>query len=900
MTATTFALLMDGSTVEIRHAGPQDAEAVRAMHAALSPENAYLRFFSLSPLNAEREARRVCRDPGPDHAALLAWLGGELAGVASYEPTAEPGVAEIAFAVPDHLHGRGIATLLLEHLVSIARQRGLRAFTGETLTENTAMLDVFAHAGLPVQRKMADGDVQLTFPLPCDEADQRLDHYLDSVAARESRADVASLRHLLRPDSIAVIGASRRRGSPGREILHNIVTGGFGGAVYPVNPHGRSMEGLACLPSVADLPEQVDLAVIAVPAPAVPAVAADCGRKGVRSLVVITSGLGTEGADLLAICRRHGMRLVGPNCFGIAVPGLGLDATFAASRLLAGEAGLVVQSGGVGVSFLEHLSRLGIGVSSFVSVGDKYDVSSNDLLTWWEQDGQTRLAVLYMESFGSPRKFARTARRVGSTMPVLTVISGRSAAGQRAAASHTAAAATPLVTQEALFAQAGIVAAQSLGELVEAAALLASQPLPAGDRVAVVSNAGGAGVLAADACADHGLHVVTLDKATQRRLRKLLPPGAAVAGPVDTTAAVGVDAFRSCLEETAADDGVDAVLVVTVPTAIADLTEALRTAQVTKPLAAAPLDQPEAVQMLPRSAAGSPSANGETTPGAASPRTIPAYAYPEGAARALSHAAGYRAWRERQRGRVPELDEIHPAEARRLVLAYLAGHPAGGWLPATAVADLLACYDIPLVTTRTAASEEEAVSTAAALGGPVVLKAAADGLVHKTDAGAVRLDLHGEDEVRAAFGELSASFGSKLNGVLVQPMLSGGVELLVGVVQEPVFGPLVVFGLGGVATEVLDDYAARLTPLTDTDADDLIHGVHAAPLLFGHRDRAAVDTAAVTGILLRVSRLADDVPEIAELDLNPVIARPDGALVVDARVRISPAQPQDPFLRKLR
>jgi predicted CoA-binding protein/GNAT superfamily N-acetyltransferase len=358
MTAVVFALLTDGGTVEIRVATSQDEDAVREMHAALSAENAYLRFFSLSPLNAEREARRICREPGADHAALLAWLGDELAGVASYELTGTPGTAEIAFAVPDHLHGRGIATLLLEHLVSIARQRQVKAFTAETLAENTAMLKVFADAGLPVQRKLVDGDVRPTFPLPRDEGDRRLGDYLDSVAARESRADVASLRHLLRPDSVAVIGASRRRGSAGREILHNIVTGGFTGPVYAVNPHGQSMEGVHCLPSVADLPEHVDLAVIAVPAPAVPGVAAECGRRGVRSLVVITSGLGAAGADLLAVCRRHGMRLVGPNCFGIAVPGLGLDATFGAGQPRAGVAGVVVQSGGVGVSFLEHLSRL--------------------------------------------------------------------------------------------------------------------------------------------------------------------------------------------------------------------------------------------------------------------------------------------------------------------------------------------------------------------------------------------------------------------------------------------------------------------------------------------------------------------------------------------------------------
>jgi acyl-CoA synthetase (NDP forming)/RimJ/RimL family protein N-acetyltransferase len=900
MTAATFALLMDGSTIEICPATPQDEDAVREMHAALSPENAYLRFFSLSPLNAEREARRICREPGADHAALLAWLSGELAGVAGYELTGTAGTAEIAFAVPDHLHGRGIATLLLEHLVSIARQRQVKAFTAETLAENTAMLKVFADAGLPASRRLVDGDVQLTFPLPRDEADRHLSDYLDSVAARESRADVASLRHLLRPDSVAVIGASRRRGSPGREILHNIVTGGFTGPVYAVNPHGQSMEGLHCLPSVADLPEHVDLAVIAVPAPAVPEVAAECGRRGVRSLVVITSGLGPAGADLLAICRRHGMRLVGPNCFGLAVPGLGLDATFDADHPRAGVAGVVVQSGGVGVSFLEHLSRLGIGVSSFVSVGDKYDVSSNDMLTWWEQDGLTRLAVLYVESFGSPRKFARTARRVGRRMPVLTVISGRSVAGQRAAASHTAAAATPLVTQEALFAQAGIIACHSLGELTGAAALLASQPLPAGNRVAVISNAGGAGVLAADACGDHGLQVATLSRPVQRRLSGLLPPGAAVAGPVDTTAAVSVDAFRSALEEIAADEGVDAVLAVTVPTAIADLSEAVRTAEVTKPLAAALLEQPEDVRMLPLSGSASAAGGGRATDEAGPPRAIPAYAYPEGAARALGHAAGYHAWLGRQQGRVPELEGTRPDDVRALISSFLLASPEGGWLPAAAVADLLSSYRIPLVPTRTANGAAQAVAAAAAFGGPAVLKAEVAGLVHKSDAGAVKLDLHGEHEVRTAYDELAATFGSKLDRVLVQPMLGSGVEVLVGVVQEPVFGPLVVFGLGGVATEVLADHTARLTPLTNADADRMIHDVHAAPLLLGHRGSAAVDTAALADVLLRVSRLADDVPEIAELDLNPVIARPDGLQTVDARIRVAPSHPRDPFLRRLR
>jgi len=840
MITARYVLLSDGSTALIRPATPADHEAVRAMHAAMSQSNQYLRFFSLSPRNAETEAGRVCREPGPDHAALLAWLGDRLVGVASYEPTRAPGIAEVAFAVPDDMHGRGIATLLLEHLVSAGRERGLRAFTAEALAENRAMLGVFADAGLPVHRRLADGVMELTFPIPAGDEDRSLDEYLYSVAARESRADVASLRPLLRPGSVAVAGASRRRGTMGREILHNIVTGGFTGGVYPVNPRARSLDGLPCLASVDDLPEGVDLAVLAMPAATVVDVADRCGRRGVRSLVVITSGLGERGPDLLAVCRRYGMRLVGPNCFGIAVPPFGLDATFGAAHPAPGAVGLVVQSGGIGVSLLAHLTALGLGVSSFASVGDKYDVSSNDMLTWWERDGETKLAILYVESFGSPRKFARTARRVGQRMPVLTVVGGRSAVGRAAAATHTSAAETPLVTQQALFGQAGIIAVPNLGELVEAAALLAAQPLPAGDRVAIVSNTGGAGVLAADACGDHGLRVPVLGAATRQRLASLLPSGAAVRNPVDTTPAAGHDVFRACLEQVAADDGIDAVLAVTVPTALADLSRALRAAHVAKPLAAAILDQRDTVRLLARD-----ERQGSRT---AVPAAIPAYAFPEGAARALGQAAAYRAWRGRQRGQIPELGRMRTADARACLTAFLRAHPDGGWLPQAAAADLLGCYEIPFAPGTPTGP------------GPAAGPAATGGT----------------------------------------PVPRGGVEVLVGVVTEPVFGPLVVFGLGGVAARVLDDRAARLTPLTDADADDLIRGGQAAPLLLGQRGTPPVDTAALAGVLLRVSRLAGDLPEVAELELNPVVATAGGARATAARIRVGPAEPRDPFLRQLR
>jgi acyl-CoA synthetase (NDP forming)/GNAT superfamily N-acetyltransferase len=881
-----YALLADGATIEIRAATGADFEAVWQMYRSMSPDNIYRRFFSLSTSAAVEQAKRVCREPSADHATRLAWLDGELVGVASYECAQPPVTAEIAVAVADRAHHRGIATLLLEHLVSAGREQGVRTFTAEVLAENSEMLQVFADAGLQARRTWADGLAELTFDLPGSAADPGWQSYLDAVANREGHADAASLRHVFAAESVAVIGASRNPRAVGRAILHNIVTGGYAGRVYPVNPLARELEGVPCLPSAVALPPSVDLAVVAVRPEAVLGVAEECGKRGVRSLVVITAGLDSAAkADLLACCRRHGMRLIGPNCFGIAVPGLGLDATFGASHPAAGQAGLAVQSGGVGAALGNQLSRLGIGVSSFASLGDKCDVSGNDLLMWWEEDPATKMAMLYLESFGNPRKFSRTARHVGATMPVLTVHAGRSEAGQRAATSHTAAAATSLVTREALFEQAGIIATRDIGELLETAALLASQPVPGGGRVAIVSNAGGAGVLAADACADAGLHAVVLDSQVQAEIRRWLPAGAEVTGPVDTTATVTPETFRRCLELIAADDGVDAILALAVPTAIADLAPAVCSADLSKPVALVLLDQADAVRLLPSQVKGH--------------APVPAYAYPKSAARALGHAARYGAWRAQTPGQVPQFADLRTDDARALIHGFLERSPDGGWLSPDQVDALLRCYGITQVTTRPVASEQAAVEAAAQFGGPVVLKADVPGLVHKTDAGAVQLDLHGAEEVRAAYRALAARFGTRMSAALVQPMITGGTEVIIGVVSEPVFGPLVVFGLGGVATDVLADRAARLTPLTDTDSAAMIRSIRAAPLLLGHRGAPAADLPALQDLLLRVARLADDLPQIAELDLNPVIARPDGIHVVDARVHLWPAHSRDPYLRRL-
>ncbi|MCL2729159.1 MAG: GNAT family N-acetyltransferase, partial [Actinomycetia bacterium] len=638
--AGAYVLLADGTTALIRQPTAADREAVREMHESMSPENSYLRFFSLDRRAPAREAERVCRQPGPDHATLLATCDGTVAGVASYEVTPGTTTAEVAFAVADTMHHRGIATLLLEHLVSLARARHLTAFTADTLGENMAMLQVFRDAGLPVRRKREDGTIAVTIPLPADDAGGQMDAYLDTVSVRERFAGVESLRPVFAPGTVAVIGASRRPGTVGRAVLGNIRDGGYVGGLYAVNPHATEIDGIRCFPSVADLPETPDLAVVAVPGPAVPGVADECGQAGVRGLVVLTAGLGAAAsAALLAVCRRHGIRLIGPNCFGIAVPALGLDATFAASRPARGTVGLVMQSGGVGFAIVEQLSRLGIGISSFASVGNKLDVSSNDMLMWWESDGVTELAVLYIESFGNPRKFARTARRVGGKMPVLTVHAGRSTDGQRAAASHTAAVASPMISREALFGQAGIIATRTLGELVDAAALLATQRPPSGRTVAIVSNVGGAGVLAADACADLGLAVHHPHAPVRRKLEALVPGGGAVTGPVDTTATVPSAAFRQVLETLSADEDVDALIVPVLPTAATgDLEAAIADAAVTVPLAAVRLGQAESVRLL------------ESRCG-----RVPVYATPDAAAAAVARAAAYGTWRAARREPVPVL-----------------------------------------------------------------------------------------------------------------------------------------------------------------------------------------------------------------------------------------------------
>ncbi|MEV0912561.1 bifunctional acetate--CoA ligase family protein/GNAT family N-acetyltransferase [Streptomyces hokutonensis] len=887
---TVHALLADGTTVCIRPVEAGDHDQLQGLYEEMSPENLRLRFFGVSRRSAEMAADRACR-PHPGYRALLAETQGRVIGLAEYDTGGTGTAADISIAVADGLHHRGVGTLLVEHLVSAARAEGVTTFTADALSENREILRLFADLGLRTARHFEGPEMRCTIELDEDE------NYLSATEARGRAADVASLVPLLRPDAVAVVGAGRKAGSVGRAILHHLKAGGFTRRLFAVNPAATSILGVPSYPSVSALPKTPDLVVVAVPAAAVPATAEECGKAGARALLVVTAGLDPAQAEALtAACRTYGMRLVGPNCLGVSNtdPELSLDATFAANHPSPGTAGIAVQSGGVGIALLDGLSRLGIGVSTFASLGDKFDVSGNDMLQWWESDGTTDLALLHLESFGNPRAFSRTARRVTRRMPVLTVDAGRTEAGRRAAASHTAAAATRTMTRGALFTQAGITATRSVGELLESAALLHSQPLPTGSRVVIVTNAGGAGVLSADACAEAGLSLPTPTPELVDDLLAVLPEGAAIGNPIDATAAVSEEQLKDCVDRVMRHAGVDAVLVALVPTAVAeatgdDLVRALTqaTGHRPKPVAVVRLEQALPVELL------------DTTDG----RTVPAYAEPQAAARALAHAAQRAAWLARPAGTIPDLDGVETARAHSVVEAYLAANPDGGWLGPRQCAELLGCYGIPQLAWAWAETEDDAVLAADRMRGAdgrVVMKAHWSGLLHKSEQHAVHLDLRGDAQVRAAFRDLETRFAGLLTGVVVQPLAERGTELFAGVVQDQVFGPLVLFGLGGTATEILADHTARLAPLTDHDVHDLITAPRCAPLLFGAHGSRPVDLEGLEQLLLRLSRMASDLPQLAEADFNPVLAAPGGVSVLDARVRLLPRRPQDPYLRRLR
>ena len=861
-------ILRDGATLRLRSPLPEDAEALLEFFRGLSQQSLYSRFHGVPQIDLRLVEPLIAADR-QEAAALIGSIDERIVAVANFVRLRDPKAAEVAFAVADEHQRRGIGTRLLEQLASRAGALGIERFVAVVLPDNRRMLGVFEAVGFEITRDVAGGEVELRFPIAPTE------RYLERVESRDHLAVVASLQPFFEPESVAVVGASPRRGSIGGELFRNVLAADFTGAAYPVNRRGESVAGVKGYATVEDIPDPIDLVVICLPGERVLDAAESALGKGVHALCVISAGfaeMGSEGAErqerLLALVRAHGARLIGPNCLGIASAGPRLNATFAAKAPRWGSIGFSSQSGALGLAVIEAAEGRGIGLSAFVSIGNKADVSSNDLLERFEDDAGTNLIALYLESFGNPRKFARIARRVSRSKPILALKSGRTSAGAKAAGSHTAALTSSDAAVEAIFHQAGVIRAETLEELVDVAALLSTQPLPLGRRVALLTNAGGLGILAADACEGAGLELATLAEETAARLAELLPEEASVANPIDMLGSATASTYEGVLPVLLEDRAVDAVLVLFVPpvTATADqvaLAVARASKGAEKPVLAAVMD-----------ARGIPQALVEAG--------VATFTYPESAVRALGRSAARAEWLRRPSGFVPELDGVDRGAARELVSGALRDAP-DVWLDPEETRALLMAYGIPVVEQRLAGTPDEAAEAAAELGFPVVVKTAVAG-VHKTETGGVALDLQNEHDVR----EAAARIGGP---VLLQPMRSGSAELLAGLVQDDLFGPLVALGPGGVLAELIGEAGVRIAPLTDVDARELVLEGKTGALVRGYRGKPPADADAVADVVHRLSALGEDLAEVAELDLNPLIVGPDGCVAVDARVRVRRSEP---------
>jgi acetate---CoA ligase (ADP-forming) len=861
-------ILRDGRTLRLRSPRHSDRGDLTAFLAALSPASMSSRFHAA--VRPRGELIEQYLDPDwRGRGALIAELagpaGGRVVALGSYDRLRDPAGAEVALAVADDLQGIGIGTRLLEQLAGRAAENGIARLMLEIQTGNVPMIGVVRDAGFPFASTTRGGVIEMTVQIGGTgvRSDRQDEH--DHVAV------VASLTRFLAPESVAVYGASARRGTVGGELFHNLRKAGFSGRLYPVNRSGAAVDGVPARATLAGADGPVDLAVICVPGDSVLDAVADALASGVRAICVVSAGFaeaGGEGADrqdaLLALVRAYGARLVGPNCLGVFSASHCVDATFAAHAPLAGSVGFASQSGALGLAVVEQARGRGLGLSAFVSLGNKADVSSNDLLEYWEDDPATSVIALYLESFGNPERFGRIARRVARTKPVLALKGGTTPAGARAAASHTAALASSGAATDALFRQAGVLRAQTLSEFLDAALMLSTQPLPAGPRVAVVTNGGGLGILFADACAAAGLELPEPSPATHALLASATPAEGSIGNPVDLLGSASAETFAATLGPLLAASEFDAVCVLFAQPAftaagdvIAALEHAVATAPERKPVVAVLLSEEQTDVR--------PSIDGVTL-----------FSSPEAAASALGFAARRTAWLRRPHGVVPDLRNVDRAAGRAVVEGALEG-AAEAWLDADQSSRLLDAYGIPLARGIVAGSPEEAAAAATVLGGPVAVKSALPG-AHKTETGGVALNLVGSEEAGAAAERIGGP-------VLVQPMIEG-VELIAGIARDVTFGPLVALGLGGVFTELLGLTSLAVAPLTDVDAGDMVTAGPVGRLAAGFRGMPPLDQRALTDLLHRLSALAVDIPEVVELDLNPVLARADGCTAVDQRIRV--------------
>ncbi len=892
-------VLRDGGTAVLRPIRGDDAERLVAFYSRVSDESKYLRFFAPYPRLSASDVARFTRVDHRDRVAFILTVADEMIAVGRYDRMGRR-EAEVAFLVEDSHQGRGVGSVLLEHLAQAARENGIERFVAEVLPENHRMAGVFGEAGYHVEGELDDG-VQ-TYALEIEPTSMSL----EVMAAREHRAEARSVERLLTPTSVAVVGASRSRNKVGQALVRNLVLGGFTGPVYAVNPTARAVAGVPAYPTVHDIPGDVDLAVVAVPADAVHEVVVDSARKGMHGLIVVSSGFAETGRagrdrqrELARLARSYGMRVIGPSALGVinTDPRLSLNASLAPVVPARGRVGFFCQSGELGTVILETVARRGIGLSTFVSAGNRADVSGNDLMQYWGEDPATEVVLLYLESIGNPRKFSRVARRLAQGKPIVAMRSGRFTQG--VPLGHTVhRTAVPQAAIDAMFRQAGVVLVDTLDAMLDVAQVLAYQPLPAGSDIAIVGNSDPLAILAADAAAEAGLTVV----------RQCAPLGP------DATA----DDFERALRDVTADEHVDSVVAVYVSPVDVDGAEV---AQVIARVGAES-EKPVVVTFLGSYGVPEPLRRYDED-GVAARGSVPSYSTPEAGVRALAKVTAYAEWRSQPRGRIPPLDDIDERQARSVISGVLAENPAGADLEDDQLDALLACYGIEVWPAYAVTSLEDAVSTGKRLGWNVVLKATTPHLRQRPDLAGVWRNIDDENEMRNAWTTLHETLGNPSGvagagargemgdagepgepgeGFVVQKMAPPGVPVVIGCAEDEMFGPIVSFGVAGVATDLLGDLSYRIPPLTDVDAAGMVREVRAAPLLFGHRGSEHVDVARVEDLLHRVARLAYDIPEVLAAELMPVLAGPDGVAVLGARAQVVPVEPQartDWYARRL-
>lgn len=877
-------LLRDGGTAHLRPISDDDEHRLVAFYGRVSAESKYLRFFAPMPRLSERDVRRFTHVDHVDRVALVLTVAEAIIAVGRFDRVPGSDVAEVAFLVQDAHQGRGIGQLLLEHLAQAGREVGVKRFLAEVLPENRRMSTIFTAAGYRVAGGFEDGIMRLEFPI------LSTDTSINVMLSREHRAEAASIQRFVEARSVAVVGVSRRPDTIGRRVLRNLVEGGYTGRLHVVNPAAESIDGMTAHSSVVDVPDDVELAVVAVPADGVKEVVLDCAAKGVHGMVVVSAGFAETGAEglrrqrhLVGLARSYGLRLVGPNALGVinTAPESALNASMSPVLPLRGRAGFFCQSGALGVAILETVRRRGLGLSTFVSAGNRADVSGNDLLQYWEEDEATEVVLLYLESVGNPRKFSRIARRVSRRKPVIAVRSGRSTQGVPMGERRGGASAPPAAV-DAMFRQAGVISVDTLDEMFDVAQLLAHQPLPRGPRLAVVGNSHALGLLATDAATAVGLHARE---------------------PVSLGADATAEEFTAALSAALGDSEVDSIVVVFLPPlespgdkvaeALASLGRASDKPVVSTFLAAVGVPEPLRV----------PEAGG----GAAGRGSVPSYPAPEAAVRAIAKAVEYAAWLDRPQGDAHHadsdkdsdkdidkdiedvVDEVDVTGAKRLVEAILADAAAGRDLTFEELRDLLDAYGVELWERIDAGSAEAAVAAGDKLGWNVALKATAPHLRHRPDLAHVWRNIDDEPEMRHAWATLHDLVDEPATaGFVVQRVAAPGVPVVVTGIEDPLFGPVVSFGVSGLASDLLEDRSYRVPPMHAGDAADMVREIRAAPLLFGYRGAERVDVGAVEDLLVRVAHLKHDLPQVRSLELDLVLAGAHGASVLTASATLAP------------